>query len=364
MRSRPPFGPIFGCCAAWRGFDGARLVFFRRAVRGVGGSNYYEEGFPLSFQTRKAVIIGAGHVGSHCAYSLAAQGVCGDLVLIDIDEAKAVGQALDLADAVEYLPYGVNIRAGGYDELKDADVLVMAIGTPPSLKKTRMEGLGEMVRSLRTVVPKIRDSGFGGILISISNPADVVAHYLQANLGLPAKRVISTSTMLDSARLKRHLSEKTGFGRGSIHAWVMGEHGETSMIPWSNVGVAGKPLSVWMKEFPQTWGKLDLGRIAEDVKEGAYTIVRGKKSTEFGIGTTLCEAVRTIFHDEHKVLPVSVLLEGQYGRGGVYASVPARLGKDGVEEIVEIGMTPGELEKFHASCDFMSRNFELVRNME
>lgn len=315
------------------------------------------------FQTRKIVIIGAGHVGSHCAYSLAAHGACDEIVLIDIDEDKAIAQALDISDSVNYLPHRVDVHAGGYDELADADILVVSAGPLPDAHQTRMDSLGKTVEIMKTIVPKIKSADFKGILISISNPADVVAHYLQANLGLPAKRVISTSTTLDSARLHRVLSDRTGIDRRSIQAYVMGEHGESQMVAWSNASIAGKPLSDWMKKYPDTWGKLNLDEIAAAAKKGGWTILHGKHSTEFGIGTSLCEIVKTIYHNDHKILPVSVLLDGQYGQRDVYASVPTVLGKDGVEEIVEIDLTPEELSSFAASCDVMRKNFELTKTM-
>lgn len=316
----------------------------------------------MSFQTRKIVIVGAGHVGSHCGFSLISQGVCDELVYIDVDEQKAVAQAMDLEDATVYLPHRVNIRAGGYGELADADILVMAAGPLPDGKQTRMDTLGATVDILKTVVGPIRESGFSGILISISNPADVIARYLQAQTGLPAKRVISTSTTLDSARLRRVLSERTGLDQKSIHAYVMGEHGESQMVPWSNASVAGVPLLTLMERDPAFAG-LDLDKIAEEARRGGWTVLYGKKSTEFGIGTALAEVVKTIFHDEKKLLPVSCLLEGQYGQRDVYASVPAVLGRNGVERIVEIGMTPQELEQFGASCETMRQNFELALNL-
>lgn len=317
----------------------------------------------MPFQTRKIVIVGAGHVGSHCGFSLVTQGVCDELVFIDTDEAKAAAQALDLADAVAYLPHSVNVRAGGYEELADADILVMAAGPLPDENQTRMDTLGTTIGVMKTIAPRIASSGFHGILVSISNPADVIAHYLQVGTGLPAKRVLSTSTTLDSARLRRELSERTGIDRRSIHAYVMGEHGESQMVAWSNVSIAGKPLSRWMEEFPETWGKLDLSEIAASAKKGGWTVLYGKKSTEFGIGTSLCEIVKTIFHNDHKILPVSVLLEGQYGQKDVYASVPAVLGKDGVEEIVELDLSPEELAAFAASCETMRKNFELTKDI-
>lgn len=314
-------------------------------------------------KTRKIVIIGAGHVGSHCGFSLITQGVCDELVYIDTDRDKAVAQALDLEDATVYLPHHVNVRAGGYEELADADAAVMAAGPLPDENQTRMDTLGATIKEMKTIVGPMRDSGFSGMLISISNPADVIAHYLQERTGFPAKHVISTSTTLDSARLRRALSERTGLDQKSIHAYVMGEHGESQMVPWSNASVSGVPLTELMKKKPEIYGKLDLNEVAEAAKKGGWTILFGKKSTEFGIGTALTEIVKTIFHNERKILLVSCLLEGQYGQKDVYASVPAVLGADGVERIVEIDMTPEELKQFGDSCETMRKNFELALSM-
>ncbi|MCI1966093.1 MAG: L-lactate dehydrogenase [Oscillospiraceae bacterium] len=314
-------------------------------------------------KTRKVVIIGAGHVGSHCGFSLVTQGVCDELVFIDTDHEKAVAQAMDLEDATVYLPHHVNVRAGGYDEMADADIAVMAAGPLPEGNQTRMDTLAATIKEMKTTVEPMKQSGFSGILIGISNPADVIAHYLQVRIGLPANHVISTSTTLDSARLRRVLAERTGLDQKSIHAYVMGEHGESQMVAWSNASVAGVPLRELMKKEPETYGKLDLDEVADAARKGGWTVLYGKKSTEFGIGTALVEIVKTIFHNERKILPVSCLLRGQYGQNDVYASVPAVLGADGVERIVEIDMTPEESRKFADSCGAMRKNFEIAMNM-
>jgi L-lactate dehydrogenase len=201
------------------------------------------------------------------------------------------------------------------------------------------------------------------MLVSISNPADVIAHYLQERTGFPAEHVISTSTTLDSARLRRVLSEQTGIDQKSIHAYVMGEHGESQMVPWSNASIAGVSLLDLMKKHPETFGKLNLDKIAGEAKKGGWVVLYGKKSTEFGIGTALAEIAKTIFHNEKKILPVSCLLTGQYGQKDVYASVPAVLGADGVERIVEIDITPEERSRFGASCETMRKNFKIALGM-
>ncbi|OCN01113.1 L-lactate dehydrogenase [Clostridium sp. W14A] len=314
-------------------------------------------------KTRKIAVIGAGHVGSHCGFSLITQGVCDELVYLDTDRDKAVSQAMDLADATVYLPHHVNLRAGDYNDLADADIAVMAAGPLPDEHQTRMDTLGATIKEMKTIVGPMKESGFSGILVSISNPADVIAHYLQERTGLPARHVISTSTTLDSARLRRVLSERTGIDQKSIHAYVMGEHGESQMVAWSNASVAGVPLTELMKKHPESYGKLDLDEIAAAARKGGWIVLHGKKSTEFGIGTALTEIVKTIFHDEKKILPVSCLLEGQYGQRNVYASVPAVLGADGAERIVEIGMTQEEMEKFGDSCETMRKNFKIAMGL-
>jgi L-lactate dehydrogenase len=314
-------------------------------------------------KTRKIVIIGAGHVGSHCASALTTQGLCDDLVLIDIDEKKAIGQALDLSDASVYLPHHFTVRAGGYDECKDADVVVISVGTPPVVNRSRMDFLKETVEMIKTVAKPLVDSGFDGILINISNPADVITHYALHLTGFDSKKVISTSTMLDSSRLRRILAQQIGIDQKSVHAYAMGEHGDSQMVPWSNVAIAGKPLFDLMKEKPDTYGRLDLDDIANCAKQSAFRVIEGKGSTEFGIGAALAELVRVIFHNEKKILPVSVLLNGQYGQKEVYASVPAVVGMDGIEEVIEIKLTEDEQKKFQVSCDAMKKNFEIAKNI-
>lgn len=313
----------------------------------------------MALTPRKVVIIGAGHVGSHAGYALASQGLAEQIVYIDADEEKAKAQALDIYDASVYLPHHVDVKAGSYEDASDADLMIIAAGPLPDLNQTRMDTLADTVAILKDVVANIKKSGFQGIIISISNPADVVAHYIQNQLRYPAERIISTSTTLDSARLRRAISEAVGIDQKSIYAYALGEHGESQMVPWSVVTIAGKPILELIKEKPEKYGNLDLKALAEEGKAGGWHVLRGKGSTEFGIGASIAEVTRAIFADEKRVLPVSVLLNREYGQHNVYASVPAVLGINGVEEIIELHMTREEKEKFDASCEEMKKNYEL-----
>ncbi len=309
---------------------------------------------------RKVIIIGAGHVGSHAGYALAEQGLAEEIVLIDIDHEKAKAQALDIYDATVYLPHRVKVKAGDYTDATDADLIVLSVGTNPDKDKgeTRMSTLTDTAVIVKEVAGHIKNSGFAGIIVSISNPADVIAHYLQYLLQYPANKIISTSTVLDSARLRRAIADAVGIDQKSIYGYVLGEHGESQMVAWSTVSIAGKPMLELIHEKPEKYGQLDLTKLAEEARLGGWHILNGKGSTEFGIGAALAEVTRAIFSDEKKVLPVSVLLSGEYGQKEVYASVPAVLGIHGVEEIMELNLTLEEKEKFDASCRAMKENFE------
>ena len=315
----------------------------------------------MELQKRKVIIIGAGHVGSHAGYALLSQGLAEEIVYIDIDRKKAEAQALDLFDATVYLPSRAVVRAGNYTDAEDAQLLSVAAGPLPDMSRgqTRMDTLRQTIKVMKEVTVGIRMSGFAGIILSISNPADVIAHYLQHQLNWPPRQVLSTSTPLDSARLRRALSKAVGIDQKSIAAYALGEHGESQMVPWSAVSIAGKPLSQLRKEQPDTYGRLGLEAIAAAGRAGGWIILGGKGSTEFGIGASIAEVVRAIFHDENRILPVSVLLEGEYGQRDVYASVPAVLNRNGVADIIELALTPEEQERFNASCETMRENFRL-----
>lgn len=316
----------------------------------------------MNIQKRKIVIIGAGHVGSHAGYALISQGLAEEIVYIDVDEKKAVAQALDLYDSTVYLPRRALVRAGDYSDAKDALLLIVAAGPLPDISKgqTRMDTLRQTIEIVKEIAKNIKSSGFDGIILNISNPADVVTHYLQHALSWDPKRILSTSTTLDSARLRRAIAEEIGIDQKSIQAYALGEHGESQMVPWSTVTIAGKPLFKLMEEYPDTYGKLNLEELAAAGKAGGWIILGGKGSTEFGIGASIAEVVRAIFGDENRILPVSVLLNGEYGQKGVYASVPTRLNKDGVAEIIELDLNEKEQEQFAASCRTMDENYHLA----
>ena len=312
----------------------------------------------MSIKTRRVVIVGSGNVGSHCAFSLAVQGVCDEIIMIDKIEKKANAEAVDLSDTVSYLPHYVTSRKGTFEDCSDADIIVVSLGVPPEPNKSRLDFLEGTIREVDTIIEPIMKSGFDGIIVVISNPVDVVANYILEKTKLPKNRVFGTGTTLDSSRLRRILSHETGIDAKSIQGYTMGEHGDSQMVPWSHVSLGGKPIFDLIKEKPKTFGNLDLDDIEKRAAFAAYEIIAGKGCTEFGIGVGLTEIVKTILHNERKILPATTLLNGEYGQTDVFASVPVIMRKDGIEEIIEINLTNNEKEKFNNSCNIIRSYIE------
>ena len=301
----------------------------------------------------KVAIIGAGHVGSHCAMALAFLGACGEIVLVDKDRQKAEAQAMDVADALSFPPSSVNVRAGIYSDCRDADIVVIAIGEPRQPGQTRLDLLGNSVKMLHGLIADLKPVGISGIVITITNPADIVADYVRRGLGFDRKRVFGTGTLLDTARLIRTLSEKTGLSRASVSAVCMGEHGDSSVIPFSQVRIGGRRF--------ESFENLDREEILKRTRAIGMEIICGKNSTEFGIGQALSVLCRCILNDEKQVLPLSVLLEGEYSQRGVHCGVPCVVGRDGIESILELPLTEQELSDLAFSCDVIRKHIDLAQ---
>ncbi|HCO48765.1 MAG TPA: L-lactate dehydrogenase [Spirochaetaceae bacterium] len=303
----------------------------------------------------KIVIIGAGHVGSHCAMSLASGEVGGEIVLIDKDGPKARAQALDVSDALSYSPSAARVRSGAYPDCADADIVVIAIGEPHRLGQTRLDLLERSVMMLRELLGVLKPLNLGGIVITITNPADIVADFVRKGLDLPRSRAFGTGTLLDTARLLRLLSEQTGLERGEIEALSMGEHGDSSMIPFSRVSLGGKSFDA----FPN----LDRAGLLQATRRRGMDILEGKGCTEFGIGEVLSILCRCVMEDEKLILPLSARLMGEYGQEGIHCGVPCRVGRGGIETVIELPLEPDELAQFNKSCDIIRRHIGMAKEI-
>ncbi len=306
---------------------------------------------------RKIGIIGAGHVGSHVGSALLFRGLCDRLVFLDTDSLKAKAQADDLQDMAGFVSRQTKVWAGDYSDLKDAGFVVIC-ASGPICKEDRLEELAESVRVMDEILPPLKESGFSGVTLVITNPVDLVARYLAVKLGLPWGRILGSGTNLDTARQVRELSRRTGAAQGSIQGMVLGEHGESQVSCWSQVSAGGVPIARLMETDP-AWRGLDLGELEDAARGAGWGILCGKGSTEFGIGNSAAQILQAIQGDEGRVLPVSIPVDGK--DGGVFASLPCVLGKNGVERILHPRLDPEEQARFDASLARMEEYWKTIQ---
>ena len=291
----------------------------------------------------KIVIIGAGHVGSHCALALALRDAAKDIVLVDCIPGKAEAQALDVSDALCFPPRAVRVRAGAYAEAADADIVIIAVGEAWLPGKTRLDMFDSSMRMLGDLTAQLLPLNLRGLVITITNPADIVADFVRRALNLPKSRCFGTGTLLDTARLVRLVSEAADLPLSAVEGLVLGEHGDSSVPAFSQVRLLGRPFSA----YPA----LNREELTRGTREMGMTVVRGKGTTEFGIGQVTATLCLAILGGYSLVLPLSVALEGEYGQTGIHAGVPCRIGKNGIEEIVDVALDAEERTAFAASCD-------------
>lgn len=303
-------------------------------------------------------MVGCGHVGATSAYALLTRGVAREVVLLDVDPRRAEGEAMDLQQAAA-LARPVEVRAGDWADAAASAVVVIAAGVGGRPGESRLDLLGRNVVVIRDVLENLVRSDFGGILLMTTNPVDVLAQFAQETSGLPAARVIGSGTVLDSARLRTMLGRHLGVEPRSVHAHVVGEHGDSEIAAWSSARVAGVPLREFCDgagvECPDFEGLL--GR----VRRAAPDIIERKGYTSYAIASCVARICEAVLRDEHSVLPVSTLLTGQYGISDVYLSLPCVVGRGGVERVIEIPLDDGEREGLRASADLLRRTIETTR---
>lgn len=309
-------------------------------------------------KTRKIAVIGLGHVGAHCAYSLAVQGIADELLLIDSNTQKVKSECQDLRDSVAYFPHRVHVEEGTFSDLRDCDLIINSVGKIELLiaNNDRLDEMDFTIRAVDSYVGQIQSSGFDGVLINITNPCDIVTRELAINLGLPRGRVFGTGTGLDTSRLLSALNRHTGVAHSSITAYMMGEHGALQFAPWSCVAFHGMPLDAWAKTDERF--RFDREELKKEAIGGGWVTFAGKHCTEYGIATTAARMASAVLHDEKVILPASMELRGEYGEEGLFAGVPCLIGKDGVEKVIELPLTPEERQKFHECCQGIRKNME------
>lgn len=300
----------------------------------------------------KIALVGTGFVGMSMAYSMINRGGINELVLIDIDKDKTIGEEMDLSHGLPYAPQKMVIKAGEYEDCKDAQVVVITAGVAQKPGQTRLELASVNAKIMKQITREIMKSGFNGIIVVASNPVDVMTYVVAKESGLPKNKVIGSGTVLDTARLRYLMADYLKVSSKNIHAYIMGEHGDSSFVLWDHAYVGCKKITDIMRDNHHPMEKLK--KIHEGVVNAAYEIIEKKKATYYGIGMTLNRLVRAIVDNENSILTVSTYLEnGQYGQDDVYIGVPAIINSNGVRELLELELTEEEQAKMDNSCKLL-----------
>ena len=302
--------------------------------------------------SRKIAIIGLGHVGSTAAHYIVANGFADELVLIDKNEAKVQADALDFEDAMANLPVHTDIKVNDYGELKDTDVIISALGNIKLQDNPNADRFAELPftrQEVSDVAHQIKQSGFHGLMVVITNPVDVITSLYQKITGLPKNHVIGTGTLLDSARMKRAVAKRLHVDPRSVNGYNLGEHGNSQFTAWSTVRVLDTPIT----ELAKTEG-LDLAKLDEEARMGGWTVFKGKKYTSYGVATAAVHLTNTILSNALTELPVSNYRQ-EYG---VYLSYPAIVGRDGIVHQSQLKLTDEELKKLQRSADFIKDTYK------
>ena len=307
-------------------------------------------------EKRKVVLVGTGFVGMSFAYSLFNQGGANELVLIDVLKEKAQGEALDLAHGIAYSPSRMDVKYGEYEECKDANIVVITAGIAQKPGQTRLELVETNAKIIKSVVEQVMQAGFKGIFVVASNPVDIMTHITQKVSGMPVSKVIGSGTMLDTARLRYLLGEELNISPKNTHAYVMGEHGDSSFVPWEHCYVGCKKLTDIAKTRHKTMK--DLEKIRDDVKNAAYEIIEKKKATYYGIGMALTRLVKAILDDEKSILTVSTYLNGEYNEKDIYIGMPAIITNKGVRELLELPLNEQDQQKLSNSCKILRETIQ------
>ena len=308
---------------------------------------------------RKIVLIGTGMVGMSYAYALLNQNLCDELVLIDINKKRAEGEAMDLNHGVAFSGGNMEIYAGEYTDCCNADLVVLTAGLPQKEGQNRLDLLKENRKIFETILQSVLENGFQGIFLVATNPVDIMTRIVYEISGFPPEKVIGTGTALDTARLRYLLGEKFMIDPRNMHAYVMGEHGDSEFVPWSQAMMTTKPIFDLCGETEGCHFQ-ELLELEEEVRMAAYKIIEAKKATYYGIGMAMARITKAIFGNEYSVLTVSAHLQGEYGENGIYIGIPCVVNRMGIQRIVELPLGSEEKQRLHSSCETLENTYREI----
>lgn len=300
--------------------------------------------------SRKVAIIGCGFVGSASAFTLMQSGMFSEIVLVDVDHNKAEGEAMDIAHGLPFAG-SMKIYAGEYADIQDAAIIVVTAGAGQKPGETRLDLVKKNVGIYKSIIPEIKKLDYQGILLIVSNPVDILTYAALKLSGLPENRVIGSGTTLDTARLKYLLGQHLEVDSRSVHAFIIGEHGDSELAAWSSANVSGIPLNAFCESRGHFQHEESMQRIAESVKNSAYEIIEKKRATYYGIAMAVKRLCAAIVKNEKSILPVSHVIHGQYGIEDIALSMPAVVGKNGLESEVPISLSEKEAAELRKSAE-------------
>ena len=306
----------------------------------------------MSVNVRKVAVVGCGFVGSATAFALMQSGLFSEMVLVDVDKDRAEGEALDIAHGMP-LARPVQIYAGSYDDASDAAIIIITAGANQKPGETRLDLVKKNAAIFKSIMPEFAKRDCKGIMLVVANPVDVLTYAAIKYSNLPVNRVIGSGTVLDTARLKYLLGEHLKVDSRSIHAFIIGEHGDSEFAAWSSANVSGVPLHDFCEMRGHVTHEKSRLAIEDGVRNSAYEIIKRKHATYYGIAMAVKRICEAIIRDEKSVLPVSNLINGLYGINDVTLSLPAIIGKDGVEDLVPIRLSAEEHKKLSDSAEII-----------
>jgi L-lactate dehydrogenase len=300
----------------------------------------------------KVAVIGCGMVGASFAYAFLQRGLANELVLLDKDEARAEGEAMDLNHGLPFLRPMI-VRAGSYEDVKDASVIVITAGANQGPGDTRLDLLEKNATVFEDIMAKLNTINKEAVIIIATNPVDILTQLSSTLLGEGSGRVIGSGTILDTARFRTLLGSHYNVDPRSVHAYIVGEHGDSELALWSTADIGGVPLKEFTGANGQGYDEKKLNAILEQTRNAAYEIIKRKKASYYAIGLGLLSVVEAVLRDQHTVMTVSSLLTGQYGVSGIANSLPSIVGRNGIESVLEVPMNAEERQKFQASSQIL-----------
>ena len=297
---------------------------------------------------QKVILVGDGAVGSSYAFALVTQNIAQEVGIVDINTAKTEGDAIDLSHALAFTS-PKKIYSATYADAHDADLVVITAGAPQKPGETRLDLANKNLKINRDVVTQIVESGFNGIFLVAANPVDILTYSTWKFSGFPKERVIGSGTSLDSARFRQALAELVDVDARNVHAYILGEHGDSEFPVWSHANVAGLQIYEWVKNNPDV-DEEAMVNLFFGVRDAAYTIIEKKGATFYGIAVALARITRAILDDENAVLPLSVFMNGEYGLNDIYIGAPAVINRQGIQKVIEIPLSDSEQDRMAASA--------------